>query len=278
MERYTPETSEEVSLQNKREKNLEPIEAFVNKNPQIIEGKLRYVISGSTAVILFADAKEINTYTVDNEGNLTKLEVEPTNEKTKSWLKENLSKFGTPSDIDISFTEKNSFPEKSIIEDEFVLREGERILAGNIGGKEYYFEDPLSYIVKFFSNRYLGFGMKDSINEKYRKLAKMEIVLESLLQEAPMDAIVEEIRKTIQESHKNQTPSSFMLLGDSERQMSIAGRLLADPHSMYRLMAQSTIKSGSDGHLDASINISRFPHVKELIDKMSADEPNIVSE
>lgn len=268
----------EKKQKTQEEQNLEPVEAFVEKNPQIIDGKLRYVVSGSTTIILFAEAKEIKTYTVDNEGNLTMIEEESVGEKTKAYLRENLSKFGTPSDIDISFTSESSFPEKSIVEDEFILQDGEKILVGNIGGKEYYFENPLSYIVKFFSNRYLGFSMKDSINEKYRKLAKMETVLESLLQDISIEVVVEEIGKTIQESPKKQTPSSHMLLGDSERQMSIAGRLLEDPHGMYRLMTQSTMKSGPDGHLDASININRFPHVKELINMLSARYSNNVSE
>jgi len=54
-------------------------------------------------------------YTVDTEGKLTQVEEKFSNEKTKLFLKENLSRFGTPADIDISFTENSSFPKKPLV-------------------------------------------------------------------------------------------------------------------------------------------------------------------
>ena len=64
-----------------------------------------------------------------------------------------------------------------------------------------------------------------------------------------------------------------MLLGDSQRQRSVSAHFLSDPHSMYILLAQSVLKS-PDGPHDVSININRYPKVKELVDALSVRYSN----
>lgn len=255
------QNQEEVKKE-KVKQNLAPIEVFVSKNPQMIEGKLRYIISGSTAIILFAEAENIKAYTVDTEGNLTEVVEEIKNEKAKSYLAENLSKFGTPSDIDISFT-KDNFPEKSLIDDEFVLQEGERVMAGRIDGKEYYFESPFDYVAKIISHKYLGLGDKKTPDKKMSRLTKMETVLEAVLQDISSAELIEEIEKKIQE-----IPETF---NEDHKvyQKAVSAQLLADPHKMYGWLAGALLET-PEGKLGVSVNINKFPRVKEFVEVLSA--------
>lgn len=251
---------------SKTELNLQPIEAFVEKNPQLVEGKLQYAISGSTAVILFADAENIKVYSVDIAGNLSLLESENVEEKTQHFLKENLSKFGTPSDIDICFSQEN-FPVggASLVDDEYVLQEGERILSGNIKGKEYFFETPQSYLVKIFSNKYMGLSDKVTVDKKQGRLQKMEITAEAVLKDHSINEIAEEIERTIQNIEKTYTQMSPVY---KKAQKETAEQLLSSPHKMYEWLAH-VILNTPDGRLDANLDINRFPRVKEIIDTLS---------
>jgi hypothetical protein len=234
----------------------------------MIEGKIRYVISGSSAILLFAEAENIKMYTVDEDGNIAETTERSLDEKTKLSIKENLSKFGTPSDIDISYT-KNNIAGGHLIDDEFVLQNNARIVSGNIDGKEYYFESPLDYVVKVFAHKYLGFGGNSRASKKFNKLAKMEVVLDAVLQSISSDELVKEIEKVIQQ--ESDSRGDWVDSNDNlqNQRKAITVPLLADPHSMYEWLSSAYMEEPGGSPTKLSININKFPKVKELIDKMS---------
>ena len=243
---------------------LEPISKFTEKNPQIVDNKLHYVVSGSTAVILFAESEEIKIYTIDDKGNLTEVETADVGNKSQTFIKENISQFGKPSDIDISVT-KNNATEDTMVEDQFVLRAGEKVLRGTIDGKEYYFEQPLDYIAKLLANRYGGMSHEHS--KAYGKLRKMEMMIEGVTQDISVEALAVEIEKRLE------TPDMQLLNYPESLQRRSAESFLSNPLSMYSWLSK-TILRDNDGQREASVNINQFPRVKEIIDTLSSRHIN----
>ena len=257
---------DEIAQKKKMEEFLGPIEALTSMHPQMIEGKLHYVVSGSTALVLFAESENIRLWGLDEEGNLTEINDQPLDEKTNSYLKENISKLGRPSDIDVVTTKSNTT--EIIAEDQYEFFGEGRILSGDIGGKEYYFESPLTYVEKVFANLYLkSIGNSDSIPKKYQKLRKIEAVLEALYQDRSINEFVEKIEKIVK-SIPNEHWIDDAGVG---RERDYAKDIKQSAHSMYSWMTSGMLpQGGTQEDSEASVNINNFPKVKEVIDKIAS--------
>jgi hypothetical protein len=244
---------------SEREKTLEPIQSFIDKNPQMVDGKLQYFVCGSTAVVLFSEAENMRVCTLDEDGILTEVVEQDLDSKSRTFIKQNISKFGKPSDIDITVT-KNIAVDNSFTEDQFVARGGERVLRGEIDGKEYYFEQPLDYITKLLANRYTG--MSHELSKAYSKLLKMNVMLEAVTQDMPLEKIATEIEKRIE------SPDMQLLNPSESLQRSASEHFLSSPHSVYSWLTKSIVRD-REGNRDVNIDINQFPYVKEMVDILS---------
>lgn len=242
------------------ESALQPIFSFAEHNAQIEDGKLRYAVAGSGAILLFTNATELKAHLlINDDGELVDTEL-PDLYRTQAHLKANADKFGLPSDIDISSPRKVR-EDNQLVEDHFTLAQGSTILSGKVLDKEYFFLSPFDYVIKMFANKYTDalFGGSSFANKKYKKLNKIETVIEAGLASRPIEDLAQEIEKEIelivgQESHKN----------------GLATSLLSDPEKMYRLLAQSLFRT-NEGTTEMSININMFPKTKELIQLLSSN-------